>query len=296
MICRLIEWCARNRFLVFTATALLVIAGIWSIQHVPLDALPDISDAQVVIHTEWAGEPPNIIEGQVTYPLVTTFLAAPRVKAVRAQTMFGDSYVFVIFEDGTDLYWARSRVTEYLQQLAGRLPSNVHPVIGPDATGAGWVYEYVLVDHSHQHSLADLRSIQDWYLRYQLETVPGVAEVATIGGFVRQYQVKVDPNKLLSYGIPLSTVIDRVQQSTNEVGGNVLEMNGAEYMIRGLGYFRTLDDLANVPVNAKNGIPVLIRDLGAVSFGPDVRRGVAEWNGEGETVGGIVVMRFGRTH
>jgi len=294
MIARVIEWCARNRFLVFTGTVLLVIAGIWSLQHVPLDALPDISDVQVVIHTEWAGEPPNIIEDQVTYPLVTTFLAAPRVKAVRAQTMFGDSYVFVVFEDGTDLYWARSRVTEYLQQLTGRLPRNVHPVIGPDATGAGWVYEYVLVDRSHQQSLADLRSLQDWYLRYQLATVPGVAEVATIGGFVRQYQVKLDPNKLLAYGIPLSMVIDRVQQSTNEVGGSVLEMNGAEYMIRGLGYMRSLDDLANVAVNAKNGTPVLIRDLGTVSFGPDVRRGVAEWNGEGETVGGIVVMRFGQ--
>ncbi len=294
MISRVIEWCAQNRFLVFTGTVLLVVAGIWSLQHVPLDALPDISDVQVVIHTEWSGEPPNIIEDQVTYPLVTSFLAAPRVKAVRAQTMFGDSYVFVIFEDGTDLYWARSRVTEYLQQLAGRLPSNVHPVIGPDATGAGWVYEYALVDHSHQHSLADLRSIQDWYLRYQLETVPGVAEVATIGGFVRQYQVKLDPNKLLALGIPLSVVVDRVQQSTNEVGGSVLEMNGAEYMVRGLGYMGSLDDLASVSVGAKNGTPVLIRDVGTISFGPDVRRGVVEWNGEGETVGGIVVMRFGQ--
>ncbi|HET9183385.1 MAG TPA: CusA/CzcA family heavy metal efflux RND transporter [Candidatus Angelobacter sp.] len=294
MISRVIEWCAQNRFLVFTGTVLLVAAGIWSLQHVPLDALPDISDVQVVIHTQWAGEPPNIIEDQVTYPLVTTFLAAPRVKAVRAQTMFGDSYVFVIFEDGTDLYWARSRVTEYLQQLTGRLPANVHPVIGPDATGAGWVYEYVLVDHSHRHSLADLRSLQDWYLRYQLATVPGVAEVASIGGFVRQYQVKLDPNKLLAYGVPLSTVIDRVQQSTNEVGGNVLEANGAEYMIRGLGYLRSLDDLSNVSVNAKSGTPVRIGDLGTVAFGPDVRRGAADWNGEGETVGGIVVMRFGQ--
>jgi len=293
MISRVIEWCASNRFLVFIATGLLVVAGILSLQHIPLDALPDISDVQVVIHTEWAGEPPNIIEDQVTYPLVTTFLAAPRVKAVRAQTMFGDSYVFLVFEDGTDLYWARSRVTEYLQQLTGRLPANVHPVIGPDATGAGWVYEYALIDHSHKHSLADLRSLQDWYLRYQLATVPGVSEVATIGGFARQYQVKLDPNKLLAYGIPLSIVIDRVQQSTNEVGGNVLEMNGAEYMIRGMGYLRSLDDLANVSVNAKNGTPVLLRNLGTVSFGPDVRRGVAEWNGEGEAVGGIVVMRFG---
>ena len=294
MISRVIEWCARNRFLVFTGTVLLVLAGIWSLRHIPLDALPDISDVQVVIHTEWAGEPPNIIEDQVTYPLVTTFLAAPKVKAVRAQTMFGDSYVFVVFQDGTDLYWARSRVSEYLQQLSGRLPAVIHPVIGPDATGAGWVYEYALVDHSHRHSLADLRSLQDWFLRYQLSTVPGVAEVASIGGFVRQYQVKLDPNKLLAYGIPLSTVIDRVQQSTNEVGGSVLEMNGAEYMIRGLGYLRSLDDLRNVPVGAKDGTPVLVGDLGNVDFGPDVRRGAAEWNGEGETVGGIVVMRFGQ--
>jgi copper/silver efflux system protein len=293
MISRWIDWCARNRFLVFTGTALLVLAGIWSMRNVPLDALPDISDVEVIIHTGWAGEPPNIIEDQVTYPIVSTLLAAPRVKAVRAQTMFGDSYVYVVFEDGTDLYWARSRVLEYLQQIQGRLPEAVHPIIGPDATGAGWVYEYALVDHTHQHSLADLRSLQDWYLRYQLETVPGVAEVASIGGFVREYQVNLDPNKLRAYDIPLSTVIDKVRASTNEVGGDVLDMSGAEYMVRGLGYLRSLDDLATVPVGAKNGTPVLIRDLGSVTFGPDVRRGVAEWNGEGETVGGIVVMRDG---
>src|SRR5213082_3655116 len=293
MISRIIEWCAHNRFLVFTGVLLLLLAGIWSLGRIPLDALPDISDGQVVIHTEWAGEPPSIIEDQVTYPLVTTFLAAPRVKAVRAQTMFGDSYVFVVFEDGTDLYWARSRVTEYLQQLAGRLPNSIHPVIGPDATGAGWVYEYALVDHSHQHSLADLRSLHDWYLRYQLATVPGVAEVATIGGFVRQYQVKLDPNKLLAYGIPLSMVIDRVKSSTNEVGGRVLELSGTRYMIRGLGYLKSLADLENVPLMAKNGTPVLVKDLGTVSFGPDMREGVAEWNGQGETVGGIVIMRYG---
>jgi len=293
VISRIIEWCAHNRFLVFTGVFLLTLAGIWSMGHVPLDALPDISDVQVIIHTNWEGEPPNIIEDQVTYPIVTALLAAPRVKAVRAQTMFNDSYVFVVFEDGTDIYWARSRVVEYLQTIAGRLPANVHPAIGPDATGAGWVYEYVLVDHSHKQSLADLRSIQDWHLRYQLATVPGVAEVASIGGFVRQYQVNVDPNKLLGYGIPLSTVIDRVKSSTNEVGGRVLELSGTRYMIRGLGYLKSLDDLANVPVMAKNGTPVLIKDLGTVSFGPDMREGVADWNGEGETVGGIVVMRYG---
>lgn len=293
MVNRLIDWCARNLFLVFTGVLLLLFAGVWAMGRVPLDALPDISDVQVIIHTEWAGEPPNIIEDQVTYPIVTTMLSAPSVKAVRAQTMFGDSYVFVVFQDGTDLYWARSRVLEYLQQIEGRLPPNVHPVIGPDATGAGWVYEYALVDHMHKYSLADLRALQDWYLRYQLESVPGVAEVASIGGFVRQYQVNLDPDKLRAYSIPLETVISQVRASTNEVGGRVLDLGGAEYMIRGLGYLKSLDDLANVPVATKNGTPVLVRDLGSVSFGPDIREGVAEWNGEGETVGGIIVMRYG---
>src|SRR5579875_1083722 len=294
MIARLIRWCTRNLFLVFTATVLLVAAGSWAMRNIPLDALPDISDVEVIIFTQWPGEPPNIIEDQITYPIVTTMLAAPRVKAVRAQTMFGDSYVFVIFQDATDLYWARSRVSEYLQQIQGQLPPNVHPVIGPDATGAGWVYEYVLVDHNHQYSLADLRTLQDWYLRYQLETVPGVAEVATIGGFVKQFQVNLDPDKLRAYNIQLSRVIDRVRESTNEVGSRLLELGGAEYMVRGLGYFNSLQDLDDIPVSTtSNGIPVLVSDLGTVSYGPDIRRGVAEWNGQGETVGGIVVMRYG---
>jgi len=293
MISRVIDWCANNRFLVFTGTLLLVLAGIWSLRNIPLDALPDISDVQVIVHVPWEGQPPNIIEDQVTYPIVTTLLAAPHVKAVRAQTMFGDAYIFVVFEDGTDLYWARSRVLEYIQQLQGVLPKSVSPMIGPDATGAGWVYEYAVIDGSHQRSLADLRSLQDWYLRYQLETVPGVAEVASIGGFVRQYQVNLDPNKLRAYNIPLSMIIDRVRDSTNEVGGRVLEMGGAQYMIRGLGYLRSLQDLESVPVATKNGTPVLIRDVGTVAFGPDIRQGVVEWNGEGETVGGIIVMRDG---
>ncbi len=294
MIAKTIDWCARNPFLVFTGAILLVVAGFWSVERVPLDALPDISDVQVIIHTSWAGEPPSVIEDQVTYPIVTALLSAPKVKNVRAQTMFGDSYVFVVFDDNTDLYWARSRVTEYLQQIAGKLPPGVNPAIGPDATGAGWVYEYAIVDRTHSHSLADLRALQDWQLRYQLETVPGVAEVASIGGFVRQYQVNLDPQKLFSYGISASTVIDRVRQSTNEVGGDVLEMSGAEYMIRGLGYLKSLSDLETIPVSTKNGVPVLVRDLGTVSFGPDVRRGAADWNGEGEVVGGIVVMRSGQ--
>ncbi len=294
MISRLIDWCARNRFLVFTLVILLVLAGIWALRHTALDALPDISDVEVIVHTRWLGEPPNIIEDQVTYPLVTTFLSAPRVKAVRAQTMFGDSYVFVVFHSGTNLYWARSRVLEYLQQVAGQLPPGVHPVLGPDATGAGWVFEYALVDKAHNLSLANLRSLQDWYLRYQLETVPGVSEVATIGGYIRQYQVNLDPNKLRAYGIPLSRVIERVRASSNEVGGRELEMSGADYLIRGLGYIHSLRDLAETPVAVEDGTPVLVRDLGTVSFGPDIREGAADWDGEGQTVGGIIVMRYGQ--
>jgi Cu(I)/Ag(I) efflux system membrane protein CusA/SilA len=293
VIAKWIDWCAHNRFLVLTGTLMLVLAGIWSLRQVSLDALPDISDVEVIVHTEWTGQPPNIIEDQVTYPIVTALLAAPHVKAVRAQTMFGDSYVFVVFEDTTDLYWARSRVLEYLQQLQGKLPEAAHPTIGPDATGAGWVYEYALVDHGHQQSLADLRSLQDWYLRYQLATVPGVAEVATIGGFVRQYQVNLDPEKLRAYGIPLSTVIEKIRASTNEVGGSLLELSGAQYMVRGLGYLRTLGDLENVPLAVKDGTPVMVRDVATVAFGPDIRQGAADWQGEGETVGGIIVMRDG---
>ena len=240
------------------------------------------------------GQPPNLIEDQVTYPIVTAMLAAPHVKAVRAQTMPNDSYVFVVFEDGTDIYWARSRVLEYLQQITGKLPAGVNPAIGPDATGAGWVYEYALVDKSHLHSLADLRSLQDWNIRYALETVPGVSEVATIGGFVKQYQVKLDPNRLLALKVPLETVIDKIRDSNGEVGGRVLEMSGADYMIRGLGYVHSVADLEEISVATNNGTPVLIRDLGVVSLGPDLREGAAEWNGDGETVGGIVVMRYGQ--
>jgi copper/silver efflux system protein len=292
MIERIIEWCNANRFLVFIAVTGLVLGGIWSLDFIPLDALPDISDVQVIVHTEWVGQPPNVIEDQVTYPIVTTMLAAPHVKAVRAQTMFNDSYVYVVFEDGTDLYWARSRVLEYMQQLEGQLPSGVHPVIGPDATGAGWVYEYLVVDRSHNLSLADLRSLQDWQVRYALETVPGVAEVATLGGFVRQYQVKLDPKRLLALKISLQTVIDKIRASNNEVGGRVIEMTGADFLVRGYGYVNSLEDLEKISVATDNGTPVLVRDLGVVSYGPDLREGVAEWNGEGETVAGIVVMRY----
>jgi Cu(I)/Ag(I) efflux system membrane protein CusA/SilA len=294
MIDGIIDWCNGNRFILFFGVAALSIAGLWSMNQIPLDALPDISDVQVIIHTQWMGQPPNLIEDQVTYPIVTAMLAAPHVKAVRAQTMPNDSYVFVVFEDGTDIYWARSRVLEYLQQIEGRLPSGVSPAIGPDATGAGWVYEYALIDKSGTHSLADLRSIQDWNVRYALETVKGVSEVATIGGFVKQYQVKLDPTRLLALKVPLETVIDKIRDSNGEVGGRVLEMSGADYMVRGLGYVHSIADLENVSVATNNGTPVLIRDLGVVSLGPDLREGAAEWNGDGETVGGIVVMRYGQ--
>jgi len=293
MIDGIIDSCSRNRFLVVVAVLVIVLAGGWSIERVPLDALPDISDVQVIIHTSWMGQPPQLIEDQVTYPIVTAMLAAPKVKAVRAQTMPNDSYVYVVFQDGTDLYWARSRVLEYMQQLAGRLPAGVSPVIGPDATGAGWVYEYVLVDRGHNQSLADLRALQDWKVRYALETVQGVAEVASIGGFVRQYQVRLDPNRMLALKVPLQSVIDKIRASNNEVGGRVLEMSGADYQIRGLGYIKSLADLENIPVADHAGTPVLIRDLGVVSFGPDLREGAADFNGEGEVVGGIVVMRDG---
>ncbi|HEY9156841.1 CusA/CzcA family heavy metal efflux RND transporter [Candidatus Binatus sp.] len=294
MIERTINWCNANRFMLSAGVLALVLAGIWSLDRIPLDALPDISDVQVIIHTQWMGQPPSLIEDQVTYPIVTAMLSAPHVKAVRAQTMPSDSYVFVVFEDGTDIYWARSRVLEYLQQIAGKLPAGVNPAIGPDATGAGWVYEYALVDKSHLHSLAELRSLQDWNVRYALETVPGVSEVATIGGFVKQYQVKLDPNRLLALKVPLETVIDKIRDSNGEVGGRVLEMSGADYMIRGLGYVHSVADLEDISVATNNGTPVLIRDLGVVSLGPDLREGAAEWNGDGETVGGIVVMRYGQ--
>jgi copper/silver efflux system protein len=291
---RAIDWCDANRFLLFFGVLAVVLAGVWSLDRIPLDALPDISDVQVIIHTEWMGQPPNLIEDQVTYPIVTALLAAPHVKAVRAQTMPNDSYVFVVFEDGTDIYWARSRVLEYLQQIAGKLPTGVNPAIGPDATGAGWVYEYALVDKGRTQSLADLRTLQDWNVRYALETVPGVSEVATIGGFVKQYQVKLDPNRLLALKVPLETVIDKIRDSNGEVGGRVLEMSGADYMIRGLGYVHSVSDLEQISVATNNGTPVLIRDLGVVSLGPDLREGAAEWSGDGETVGGIVVMRYGQ--
>jgi Cu(I)/Ag(I) efflux system membrane protein CusA/SilA len=294
MINRIIEWCAANRFLVFTGTVILTVWGIWAMTRTPLDAVPDISDVQVIVSTEWMGRSPDLIEDQITYPIVSALISTPKVKAVRGFTDFGLSYVYVIFQDGTDMYWARSRVVEYLQGIRGQLPEDTSPVIGPDATGVGWVFEYALVDETGQHSLADLRGFQDWHLRYWLASVPGVAEVASIGGFVKQYQVNIDPNKLSAFGIGIKDVIQAVKMSNNDVEGRLLEFSGREYMVRGRGYLTSLADIEGVSLGASpGGTPVRVRDVAQVRTGPDIRRGVAELDGKGEAVGGIVVMRFG---
>ncbi len=293
MINRIIEFSAHNRFLIFLLTAAAVLAGIWSMYHVPLDALPDLSETQVIVYSRW-DRSPDIIEDQVTYPIVTSMLAAPRVRTVRGLSDFGYSYVYIIFDEGTDIYWARSRVLEYLSAVLPRLPQGVKTELGPDASGLGWVFQYALVDTSGQHSLADLRSIQDWYLRYPLQAVPGVAEVASLGGFVRQYQVNVDPNRLSAYNIPIGKVTDAIRTGNNDVGGRLLELSGAEYMVRGRGYAQSESDIGNIVLTTSdNGVPIRIRDVGQVVLGPDIRRGIAELDGKGEVAAGIVVMREG---
>ena len=292
MIQRIIEWSVNNRLLVILGTAAIIMAGVIAMMNIPLDAIPDLSDVQVIIFTEYPGQAPQVVEDQVTYPLTTAMLAVPYAKVVRGYSFFGYSFVYVIFEDGTDLYWARSRVLEYLNYVSKRLPQGVTPSLGPDATGVGWVYEYVL--KSDSLNLAQLRSIQDWYLRYELTSVPGVAEVASIGGYVKQYQVDVDPNKLLIYGIPLNKIKMAIQRSNNDVGGRLVEMSETEFMVRGLGYIKSIDDLNNVPLGVdKFGTPILLRQVADVHLGPELRRGVADWNGEGEVAGGVVVMRYG---
>ncbi|MBY0249135.1 MAG: CusA/CzcA family heavy metal efflux RND transporter [Nitrospiraceae bacterium] len=294
MIARLIEGSARNPVLVILCVVLLAAWGAWAVLQVPLDAVPDLSDVQVIIYTEWSGRSPTLIEDQITYPVVTSLLAGPKVKRVRGVSEYGVSYVYVIFEDRTDVYWARSRVLEYLQKLTGKLPAGVTPTLGPDATGVGWVYQYALVDESGTHDLAQLRTLQDWYLRYQLESVPGVAEVSAIGGFVKQYQIEVDPNTLAAYRLPIKTIIEAVRNSNAEVSGRVLEMAGTEYVIRGRGYLRSIEDIELIPVGTDGrGTPILIRDIAHVQVGPDQRRGIAELDGKGQTVGGIVIMRAG---
>jgi len=294
MITRLIEWSARNPVLVILGVLLLTAGGVWAVFEVPLDAIPDLSDVQAIVFTEWSGRSPTLIEDQITYPIVTSLLAAPGVKRVRGVSEYGFSYVYVIFQDHIDLYWARSRVLEYMQKLTGKLPVGVTPTLGPDATGVGWVYQYALVDESGAHDLAQLRSLQDWYLRYKLESVPGVAEVASVGGFVKQYQIEVDPNTLAAYRLPITTVIQAVRNSNAEVSGRVLEMAGTEYVIRGLGYFRSIEDIELVTVGTDGrGTPILVRDIARVQLGPEQRRGVAELDGKGQTVGGMVIMRAG---
>ncbi len=295
MIARLIFWSITHRFFVLLGSVFLAAWGIYSLQHTPIDALPDLSDVQVIIRTTWNEQSPQIVEDQVTYPLTTTMLSVPGAKAVRGYSFFGDSFVYVLFEDGTDLYWARSRVLEYLNQVQSRLPAGVRPALGPDATGVGWVYEYALVDRSGQHDLSDLRALQDWFLRYELKGLPGVAEVASVGGMVRQYQIVLDPDRLRAYGITHEQVVEAVRRANGETGGSVLELAEAEYMVRASGYLKSLDDLRVVPLKTgAGGVPVLLGDVARMQLGPELRRGVAELNGEGEVAGGIIVMRSGK--
>ncbi len=294
MINRLIRWSIENRILVLITAALITVWGLYSLSRTPIDALPDLSDVQVIIKTSYPGQAPQVVENQVTYPLTTAMLSVPHAVTVRGYSFFGDSYVYVIFEDGTDLYWARSRVLEYLNQVSGRLPENARPALGPDATGVGWIYEYALVDRSGTHDLAELRSLQDWFLKYELQTVPGVAEVASIGGMVRQYQVVVDPDRLRAFDIPLSKIKAAIRAGNQESGGSVIEMGEAEYMVRATGYLQGLDDLRSIPLGVnEQGTPLLLSDVADLRVGPEMRRGIAELNGEGEVVGAVVVMRWG---
>jgi Cu(I)/Ag(I) efflux system membrane protein CusA/SilA len=292
MLNNIIGWSARNRFLVLLATLFITFAGIYAVVKTPLDALPDLSDVQVIVYTEYSGQAPQVVEDQVTYPLTTAMLSVPKSKVVRGFSFFGASFVYVIFEDGTDIYWARSRVLEYLSSIAGSLPKNVAPQLGPDATGVGWVYQYAVL--SEMHNLAELRTMQDWYLRYQLTKAHGVAEVASIGGFVQQYQVTVDPIKLRAFGIPLTKVTQVIRDGNRDVGGRVVEMAETEYMVRGKGYLRGKSDLENLVVKAERGTPVLLRDIAHIELGPDERRGLTELNGDGEVVSGIVIARYGQ--
>ena len=294
MIAKIIEACVRNRVLVLLVWLMVTAWGIYCAYNIPVDAIPDLSDVQVIIRTEFAEQAPQIVEDQVTYPLTTAMLAVPKAKVVRGFSQYGLSLVYVIFEDGTDIYWARSRVLEYLNYVRGKLPPQVSPALGPDATGVGWVFEYTLEDPTGQHDLAQLRSIQDWYLRYQLQTVPGVAEVASVGGFVKQYQVVVDPNQLVAYKLPLAKIKDAIKRSNQDTGGALVEQAQTEFMVRALGYIKNKADVENIVVGADpKGTPILVKDVALVRLGPELRRGVTEANGQGEVVGGIVVMRFG---
>lgn len=292
MIERIIEFSARNRFLVILMVGVLAIGGWFSLKSIPVDAIPDLSDTQVIIYSRW-DRSPDIIEDQVTFPIISSMLGAPKVKDIRGFSDFGFSYVYVIFEDGTDPYWARSRTLEYLSKITPQLPQGVKTELGPDATGVGWVYQYALVDKTEKHSLADLRSLQDWYLRYHLQTVPGVAEVAAIGGFQKQYQIQVNPNALLAYKIPITQIARSIQEGNNDVGARVFEVSGAEYMIRGRGYIKNIRDIENIVLSVENGTPIYVKNVAKVTTGPEIRRGVSDLDGQGDTVGGIIVMRYG---
>ncbi len=295
MIARLIRWSIANRFLVLLASALLAAWGVWAIKSTPVDALPDLSDVQVIIRTSFPGQAPQIVDNQVTYPLSTTMLSVPGAKTVRGYSFFGDSYVYVLFEEGTDLYWARSRVLEYLNQVQGRLPASARPAIGPDATGVGWVYEYALTDTTGRHDLSQLRALQDWFLKYELKSLPGVAEVASLGGMVKQYQIVLDPVRLAGYRIPPARVVEAIQKANQEAGGSVLELGEAEYMVRASGYLKTLADFRQIPLaTTASGAPITLGDVATVQVGPEMRRGVAELNGQGEVAGGVVILRSGK--
>ena len=286
MIAKIIRWSVANRFLVLVATLILVAAGLWSLVRTPLDALPDLSDVQVIIRTNYPGQAPQIVENQITYPLTTTMMSVPGAKTVRGYSFFGDSFVYVLFEDGTDLYWARSRVLEYLNQVQGKLPAGASASLGPDATGVGWVYEYALVDRTGQHDLGQLRALQDWFLKFELKSIPNVAEVASIGGMVRQYQVVLDPDRLRAFGIAQSQVLEAIKRSNQETGGAVVELAETEYMVRARGYLSSLDDFRNILLNtSKGGVVVRLGDVARIQFGPEMRRGIAELDGEGEVAG-----------
>jgi len=294
MITAIIDWSLKNRFLVLLLTVILIGWGLYALRNTPLDAIPDLSDVQVIIKTTYPGQAPRVVEDQVTYPLTTAMLSVPGAVTVRGYSFFNDSYVYVIFKDGTDPYWARSRVLEYLSQVATRLPPEARPALGPDATGVGWIYEYALVDRSNTLDLSQLRSLQDWFLKYELQTVPGVSEVATVGGMVKQYQVVLDPDRLRAYGLPLDKIRMAIKGANQEVGGSVIEMAEAEYMVRATGYIDELDDLRHIPLGVnEQGTPILLKDVAEIRLGPQMRRGIAELDGEGEVVGGIVIMRFG---
>jgi len=294
MITKLIEYSARNRFIILIFTFFAIAAGIWALKNTPLDAIPDLSDVQVIVYTEWPERSPTLIEDQVTYPIVTTLLSTPYVKVVRGFSFFGISFVYVIFEDGTDIYWARTRVLEYMQGVSGKLPPGVTPTLGPDATGVGWGFEYALVDTTGKYDLSQLRTFQDWYVRYWLQSVPGVAEVASIGGFVKQYQVHINPDTLNAYKMPIMTVADNIRKGNRDTGARVLEFTGREYMVRGRGYIQSISDIEKIVVGAdERGTPILVKNIGHVTLGPDIRRGSTELDGTGEVVGGIVVVRFG---